>query len=96
MRRPARAASLVTSAATGLAAAPGRHFSAAPKKFDGVPRRDARFPDPYNMGVHAEAFLYDEQMPPELAPQIARCSGSCEMLYRFSTSGKISSSKNRA
>jgi hypothetical protein len=38
-------------------------FSAAPKKFDGVPRRDARFPDPYNMGVHAEVFLYDEKMP---------------------------------
>ncbi|CAN5187741.1 hypothetical protein BH23VER1_BH23VER1_24190 [soil metagenome] len=28
------------------------------------PRRDARFPDPYNMGVHAEEFLYDERFPP--------------------------------
>lgn len=33
--------------------------SAAPLEYDRVPRRDARFPDPYNMGVHAEEFLYD-------------------------------------
>jgi hypothetical protein len=26
---------------------------------DRVPKRDERFPDPYNMGVHAEEFLYD-------------------------------------
>ncbi len=26
-----------------------------------VPVRDERFPDPYNMGVHAEEFLYDPQ-----------------------------------
>ncbi|MBX7207554.1 MAG: hypothetical protein K1X78_04560 [Verrucomicrobiaceae bacterium] len=30
-----------------------------PFVFDRIPRRDARFPDPYNMGVHAEEFLYD-------------------------------------
>jgi hypothetical protein len=30
-----------------------------------VPRRDARFPDPYNMGVNAEVFLYDPEMPPQ-------------------------------
>jgi hypothetical protein len=30
-----------------------------------VPQRDDRFADPYNMGVHAEAFLYDESFPPE-------------------------------
>lgn len=29
--------------------------------YDPKPRRDERFPDPYNMGVHAEVFLYDEQ-----------------------------------
>ena len=46
------------------AAAPERQFSAAPHVYDGTPRRDARFPDPYNMGVHAEAFLYDESFPP--------------------------------
>ncbi len=27
--------------------------------YDSVPKRDERFPDPYNMGVHAEEFLYD-------------------------------------
>ncbi len=27
--------------------------------FAPVPQRDERFPDPYNMGVHAEEFLYD-------------------------------------
>ncbi len=43
--------------------APQRLFSAKPLAYDPVPRRDARFPDPYNMGVHAEAFLYDETMP---------------------------------
>jgi hypothetical protein len=44
---------------------PARLFSARPRPFDGVPRRDERFPDPYNMGVHAEAFLYDPKYPPE-------------------------------
>ena len=34
-------------------------------QFDKVPRRDERFPDPYNMGVNAEVFLYDETMPAE-------------------------------
>jgi len=42
-----------------------RLHSAKPFKYDGVPKRDARFPDPYNMGVNAEVFLYDEQFPPE-------------------------------
>ena len=37
--------------------------SATPYTYDPVPRRDARFPDPYNMGVNAEVFLYDEKMP---------------------------------
>lgn len=43
---------------------PARQFSASPPTYDGVPRRDERFSDPYNMGVHAEAFLYDEAFPP--------------------------------
>jgi hypothetical protein len=43
----------------------GRWFSAKPYVYDPVPRRDERFPDPYNMGVNAEAFLYDPAMPPE-------------------------------
>jgi len=44
---------------------PERQFSVTPPKFDPVPRRDERFADPYNLGVHAEAFLYDESMPAE-------------------------------
>jgi hypothetical protein len=42
-----------------------RIYSSEPYKHDPVPRRDARFPDPYNMGVNAEAFLYDQAMPPD-------------------------------
>ena len=42
-----------------------RKHSAIPYQYDGVPRRDDRFPDPYNMGVNAESFLYDAQYPPE-------------------------------
>ena len=43
----------------------GRQHSANPYTFDGVPKRDERFPDPYNMGVNAETFLYDESFSPE-------------------------------
>jgi hypothetical protein len=42
-----------------------RQYSAKPYRYDGVPRRDERFPDPYNMGVNAEVFLYDEKYPPQ-------------------------------
>src|SRR5882762_425522 len=42
-----------------------RQYSAKPYQYDPVPRRDERFPDPYNMGVNAEVFLYDPQFPPE-------------------------------
>ncbi|HOX55832.1 MAG TPA: hypothetical protein P5205_03870 [Candidatus Paceibacterota bacterium] len=42
-----------------------RRHSARPYRYDRVPRRDERFPDPYNMGVNAEVFLYDEGFPPE-------------------------------
>ena len=41
-----------------------RQFTAKPYKYDPVPKRDERFPDPYNMGVNAEVFLYDPQFPP--------------------------------
>ncbi|HYE30713.1 MAG TPA: hypothetical protein VEH27_04750, partial [Methylomirabilota bacterium] len=41
-----------------------RH-SAKPYKFDPKPKRDERFSDPYNMGVNAEVFLYDEKFPPK-------------------------------
>ena len=42
---------------------PVRQYSAQPHVYQRVPRRDERFPDPYNMGVHAEVFLYDENLP---------------------------------
>ncbi len=42
-----------------------RQHSDQPYTYDGVPRRDDRFPDPYNMGVNAEVFLYDQKYPPE-------------------------------
>ncbi|HEX4140292.1 MAG TPA: hypothetical protein VHY09_08090 [Candidatus Methylacidiphilales bacterium] len=45
---------------------PTRHYSSRPFVYQGEPRRDERFPDPYNMGVNAEAFLYDEKQPAEL------------------------------
>ncbi len=41
-----------------------RRHSARPYQYDRRPRRDERFPDPYNMGVNAEAFLYDKNFPP--------------------------------
>lgn len=46
-------------------ACPAARFSAAPRPFDPIPQRDARFHDPYNMAVNAEAFLYDTSMPAE-------------------------------
>jgi hypothetical protein len=45
------------------ATVPTRRRSATPWTFDGRPQRDERFPDPYNMGVNAEVFLYDETKP---------------------------------
>jgi hypothetical protein len=42
---------------------PPRHFSIRPYVYDPVPRRDRRFPDPYNMAVNAEAFIWDETKP---------------------------------
>jgi hypothetical protein len=42
----------------------GRHFSAEPYKYDPVPKRDERFEDPYNMGVNAEAMLFDAEVAP--------------------------------
>jgi hypothetical protein len=42
---------------------PERQFSSGERTYERAPRRDERFTDPYNMGVHAEAFLYDPAMP---------------------------------
>ena len=50
-------------AGSGPPLAPQRHYSGKPYKFDSVPKRDERWPDPYNMGVNAELFLYDEKFP---------------------------------
>jgi hypothetical protein len=41
----------------------GRHFSLAPYRYDPVPRRDERFQDSYNMGVNAEAMIFDPEIP---------------------------------
>ena len=38
-----------------------RQFSLRPFSYDGVPVRDERFKDVYNMGVNAEAFLLDRE-----------------------------------
>ena len=43
---------------------PPRQFSQQPWQYDRVPRRDARFQDPYNAGVNPEAFLYDTRFSP--------------------------------
>jgi len=40
-----------------------RRYSGTPFRYDFQPRRDERFPDPYNRGVNAEAFLHDPAMP---------------------------------
>jgi hypothetical protein len=42
---------------------PPRRYSKTPYVYDPVPRRDERFTDPWNQGVNAEAFLYDEAKP---------------------------------
>jgi hypothetical protein len=40
-----------------------RLHSKTPYHYDPVPQRDERFTDPWNQGVNAEAFLYDEAKP---------------------------------
>jgi hypothetical protein len=47
------------------APAPDRWHSRTPYVYDPVPGRDARFPDPFNMAVNAEAFIWDPQYPPQ-------------------------------
>jgi hypothetical protein len=34
-------------------------YSTTPRRYDGMVQRDERFKDPYNMGVNAEAMLFD-------------------------------------
>lgn len=41
-----------------------KRYSATPYVYENKPKRDERFPDPYNRGVNAEAFIYNEKFPP--------------------------------
>ena len=59
-----RQAGGLAGAEVAEAGVPERQFSRKPHHYDGVPQRDKRFSDPYNMGVHAEVFLYDDKFPP--------------------------------
>ena len=61
--RAALASATAPVAESTASALPTRRNSAKPFHFDGKPQRDERFPDPYNMGVNAEVFLYDEKQP---------------------------------
>ncbi|MDL5049718.1 hypothetical protein QQ054_27260 [Oscillatoria amoena NRMC-F 0135] len=42
-----------------------RFYSLQPYVYDPMPKRDERFPDPYNQGVNAEVFLYDPAFTPQ-------------------------------
>jgi hypothetical protein len=42
---------------------PEPQYSRRPYVYDPVPRRDERFQDPFNQGVNAESFLYNETFP---------------------------------
>jgi hypothetical protein len=42
-----------------------RIHSSQPYRYDPVPKRDRRFPDPFNMGVNAEVFLYEQKFAPQ-------------------------------
>jgi hypothetical protein len=44
-------------------AEPTRTFSTQPFHYDPIPQRDERFIDPYNMGVNAEAMLFNPEIP---------------------------------
>lgn len=63
LARQLASAGMLDGSATATGEAPPRMFSASMPPLGLAPKRDERFPDPYNMGVHAEAFLYDETMP---------------------------------
>jgi len=47
----------------GLTPPVPRRYSQQPYQYDPVPKRDERFTDPWNQGVNAEAFLYDDAKP---------------------------------
>ena len=56
-------AGMLDGSKPGTEGMPLRPASAESPALAREPRRDDRFPDPYNMGVHAEQFLYDPAMP---------------------------------
>jgi hypothetical protein len=43
---------------------PQRVYSREPYRYQAAPQRDERFQDPYNMGVNAEALLFDPAVKP--------------------------------
>ncbi len=63
LRQALAAAHGLDGTQTDAPPAPAPRFSGTPRPFDPVPRRDARFADPYNMAVNAEAFIYDTSLP---------------------------------
>jgi hypothetical protein len=63
LRQALRAAGSLDGTQPESGPVPPALHSAKPYRFEGRPQRDARFPDPYNMGVNAEVFLYDESLP---------------------------------
>jgi hypothetical protein len=57
------AAGGLDGAEAAAAATVARQYSVVPYAYDPKPKRDERFPDPYNRGVNVEAFIYNEQFP---------------------------------
>jgi hypothetical protein len=64
LRRIRRSAGDLDGASEPVKESIERVFSATPFRYDGTPRRDERFTDPYNMGVNAEALLFDPDVEP--------------------------------
>ncbi len=61
---------LASGTISGSPLAPARHgealprlYSNTPYQYDPLPKRDERFTDPWNQGVNAESFLYNEAFP---------------------------------
>jgi hypothetical protein len=58
----AGAGDLAGTAALSQAVPQGQH-SRRPYVYDPVPKRDERFQDPFNQGVNAESFIYNDAFP---------------------------------
>jgi hypothetical protein len=59
------AAGNLDGTATPTSESPERLYSRQPYNYVSAPRRDERFKDPYNMGVNAEALLFDPEVEPQ-------------------------------